>query len=79
MVDNVGNEDISREKRVFFDNLAWMTSSEAAHYLRMTEGALRTAVYRGQIRARKWRRRLYFRKLDIDLLLEGSFLTKGGT
>lgn len=56
-----------------FDNLVWMmTSEEAARYLRTTVGALRTAVCRGQILARKWRRRLYFKKIELDLLLEGS-------
>jgi excisionase family DNA binding protein len=55
-----------------FDNLVWMTSEEAATYLRTTVGALRTAVCRGQIRARKWRRRLYFKKMELDLLLESS-------
>lgn len=55
-----------------FDNLVWMTSEEAAKYLRTSVGALRTAVCRGQIRARKWRRRLYFKKHELDLLLEGS-------
>jgi excisionase family DNA binding protein len=55
-----------------FENLVWMTSEEAAAYLRTTVGALRTAVYRGQIRARKWRRRLYFKKIELDLLLESS-------
>jgi excisionase family DNA binding protein len=55
-----------------FDNLVWMTSEEAAKYLRKTVGALRTAVNRGQIRARRWRRRLYFKKIELDLLLEDS-------
>ena len=59
-------------ENAFFENLVWMTSEEAAQYLRTTVGALRTAVCRGQIRARKWRRRLYFKKLELDLLLEGS-------
>lgn len=61
----------------FFENLVWMTSEEAARYLRKTVGALRTAVCRGQIRARKWRRRLYFRKIELDRMLESSQI-KGG-
>ena len=56
----------------FFENLVWMTSEEAARYLRKSVGALRTAVCRGQLRARKWRRRLYFRKIELDRLLESS-------
>jgi hypothetical protein len=57
----------------FFENLAWMNSSEAARYLRISAGALRTAVYRGQVRSRKWRRKLYFRKSELDFMLEKSF------
>ncbi|MBU6375070.1 MAG: helix-turn-helix domain-containing protein [Bdellovibrionales bacterium] len=55
-----------------FDKLVWMTSEEAARYLRKSIGALRTAVCRGQIRARKWRRRLYFRRTELDRMLELS-------
>ena len=66
--------DMGDEKSspALFENLVWMTSAEAARYLRKTAGALRTAVCRRQIRACKWRRRLYFKKLELDLLLEGS-------
>ncbi len=64
------------EVEPLFENLVWMTSEEAARYLRKTVGALRTAVCRGQIRARKWRRRLYFKKFELDVLLESS-LNKG--
>jgi len=62
----------------FFENLVWLDSEEAAEYLRMSIGALRTAVCRGQIGARKWRRRLYFRRAELDRLLETS-QNKGGT
>ncbi len=57
---------------VIFDNLVWMTSAEAAQYLRKSVGALRTAVCRKQITARKWRRRLYFKRLELDRLLDSS-------
>lgn len=60
-----------------FENLVWLNSKDAANYLRKTAGALRTAVCRGQIRAYKWRRRLYFKKSELDRLLAGAFL-KGG-
>ena len=49
-----------------------MNSEEAAFYLRMTVGALRTAVCRGQIKARKFQRRLYFKRKDLDSLLENA-------
>jgi len=54
------------------DKLVWMTSDEAAKYLRKTVGALRTAIYRGQIRGRKFRRRLYFKRSELDRMLEAS-------
>ena len=60
-----------------FDNLVWMSSAEAASYLRKSTGALRTAVSRGQLSCRKWRRRLYFRKSELDRLLDNSQKTGG--
>ena len=56
-----------------FDNLVWFNSVDAARYLRITVGALRSAVSRGQLNYRKWRRRLYFKKVELDRLLETSF------
>lgn len=56
----------------FFNNLIWMNSEEAAFYLRMTVGALRTAVCRGQIKAKKFQRRLYFKRKDLDFLLDNA-------
>ncbi|MBS1958330.1 MAG: helix-turn-helix domain-containing protein [Bdellovibrionales bacterium] len=49
-----------------------MNSAEAASYIRKSVGALRTAVCRGQISCYKWQRRLYFRKTDLDKIIEGS-------
>lgn len=60
-----------------FDNLIWMTSAEAAKYLRKSVGALRVMVCRGHVRARKFKRRLYFRKTELEYLLSSSEL-KGG-
>ena len=57
---------------VEFDRLTWLDSKEAANYLRKTANALRIMVYRGYIRPRKFRRRLYFRRLELDRLLESS-------
>lgn len=62
-----------------FDNLVWMNSREAAAYLRKftkegepSVGAIRAAVCRGQIRARKWRRRLYFKRVELDRLIDAA-------
>lgn len=60
------------EDGLFFDNLVWLNSEEAARYLRKTVAAIRTAVCRGQIKARKWRRRLYFKRRDLEALIEHS-------
>lgn len=68
-----------------FDRLTvWLNSEEAAIYLRKftkdgkpSVGAIRAAVCRGLIRARRWRRRLYFKKAELDLMLESSDF-KGG-
>jgi excisionase family DNA binding protein len=67
----------SNESTTLFENLKWMTTSEAATYLRKSANALRTAVCRGQITARKFRRRLYFKRSELDRLIETS-TTVGG-
>lgn len=56
----------------FFDQLTWLNTDEAAKYLRKTKNALFIMVNRGYIRVRKYRRRLYFRKVELDRLLESS-------
>lgn len=72
MVDTILAQPSFGSSEVLFDKLVWMTSEEAAGYLRKTVGALRVAVHRGQLRARKWRRRLYFKRSDLDRMLETS-------
>lgn len=64
--------DASIEASMFFENLVWMTSAETARYLRKTVGALRVMVCRGQLPARKWRGRLYFKRTEVDALLDSS-------
>ena len=60
------------ESTSFFKNRIWVDSKEAADYLRISYGALRNAVYRKQIIARKFRRRLYFKVSELNRLLEAS-------
>ena len=67
----------SNESAKLFDNLNWMTTNEAATYLRKSTNALRTAVCRGHVSAKKFRRRLYFKRSDLDRLIEPS-TTIGG-
>lgn len=59
-------------EQIEFDRLTWLDSKEAAAYLRKSANALRIMVYRGYIRPRKLRRRLYFRKIELDRLVESS-------
>ena len=81
------NENYTRDKRaerrysgdvefldstMLFDNFKWMTTNEAAAYLRKSTNAIRTAVCRGHIKARKFRRRLYFKRSELDHLIETS-------
>lgn len=72
-----GQEIRKNPEPLFFENLEWMTSREAAQYLRKSAGALRVMVHRGQIPARMFFRRLYFKKSELDCLLESSS-QKGG-
>ena len=65
------------EAPMLFDNYKWMTTNEAAAYLRKSTNAIRTAVCRGHIKARKFRRRLYFKRSELDRLIETS-TTVGG-
>ncbi len=53
-----------------FNRLTWLNCSEAATYLRKTPNALRIMVSRGYIRPRRLRRRLYFRRVELDRVLE---------
>lgn len=51
----------------FFENQnirEWLTTKEAAHFLGVTENALRIMVYRNQIPVYKFGRRLRFKFLD---------------
>ena len=54
-------------------NAKWMTSDQAAAYLGKTRNALWLLVSRGLLVKRKWQGRLYFKKAEIDRLLEGSY------
>jgi hypothetical protein len=59
-----GEEDLNR--------LTWLDSKEAARYLRKTRNALLIMVSRGTVKPRKLGRRLYFRRVELDQLLESS-------
>jgi hypothetical protein len=54
------------------DHLTWLDSKEAAQYLRKTANALRIMTYKGYVRPRRFKRRLYFLRVELDRLLESS-------
>lgn len=56
-----------------FDNLIWLTTNEAAIFLRKSSHALRQMIYKGRIRPRKFGGRLYFKKSELDQLVDTSF------
>lgn len=60
------------EEQEFFHNLKWLKSEDAAKYLRTSVGQIRNMVYRGQLKARKFQNRLYFKRRELDFLLEAS-------
>lgn len=57
----------------FFDNLIWLTTDEAASFLRKSSHALRQMTYKGRIRPRKFGGRLYFKKAELNDLVDTSF------
>lgn len=66
-----------RSSTLIFENLIWLTTKEAAVYLRRSVNAIHTLVSRRKLRARKFSNRLYFKKEELDYLIETSQL-KGG-
>lgn len=56
-----------------FDNLIWLTTEEAAKFLRKSSHALRQLAYKGKVRPRKFSGRLYFKKEELHELIDSSF------
>jgi excisionase family DNA binding protein len=56
-----------------FDNLTWMTTREAAFYLRVSEAQVRNMVWRGQLKSYHLHNKLRFLKSDLDQLLTPAF------
>lgn len=78
--DFLYNRDLERVPKgpsLLFENLIWLTTKEAAVYLRRSVNAVHTLVSRRKLRARKFSNRLYFKKDELDYLIETSQL-KGG-
>lgn len=56
-----------------FERLTWLDTNDAATYLRKSANAIRILVCRGYLKPRKFRRRLYFLRNELDRLLESSY------
>jgi len=50
----------------------WMTSDEVATYLGRSKNAVWLLVSRGLLVKRKWLGRLYFKRSEIDRLIESG-------
>ena len=75
MVNVITNQGINLEMctpDTLFNKLIWLTTEEAASYLRKSANAIRIMVHKKILRARKFRRRLYFRREELDALIETS-------
>jgi excisionase family DNA binding protein len=63
----------TRGQGQIFENLTWLNANEAAEYLRLPSvGMLRVLVCKREVPFHKWGRRLRFRKLELDRLIEAS-------
>ncbi len=70
---NDKNAVIDNNGQMFFENLKWLTSSEATVYLRIPSlNALRQLVYRRKIPFYKIGRKLLFNKAELDLFIKSS-------
>jgi hypothetical protein len=75
MVNYKKNQNVSHEmcdSDMLFDNRIWLKTDEAADYLRKSVNAVRILVCRGLLPVKKFRRRLYFKRSDLDSLLNTS-------
>lgn len=62
--------EFSRE--LILDKLTWLSSKDAGVYLGKSANAIRIMVHRGHLRPRRLGGRMYFRRTEIDRLIEFS-------
>ncbi|MCB0415119.1 MAG: helix-turn-helix domain-containing protein [Bdellovibrionales bacterium] len=67
---------IATERAVSLGDLKWMTTIEAAQYLRVSVGSIKNMVYRGMLSPRKLGRLNRFLRDDLDRAI--SLPAKGG-
>ena len=61
---------IAREPVSSLENVRWLTTNEAAQYLRVSISSLKTMIYRGQVRAHKLGRRNRFLIDELERLIK---------
>lgn len=61
-----------QNSELFFDKLKWITTKEAALYLRVSVGQIRNMVWRGQLVSYRMNNRLRFLRSDIDKVVKPS-------
>lgn len=71
---NCINKSIAENENsaLLFENLKWITTKEAAQYLRVSVGQIRNMVWRGQLSSHRVNNRLRFLKSDIDKIVKPS-------
>jgi hypothetical protein len=69
----------AKDSGQLFENLEWLTTKEVAIYLRKisdfgdpSTNAIHKLVSKGKVRRRKFAGRLYFKKRELDYLVESS-------
>jgi len=71
---NNGNKVFDeKSEATLFDKIKWMTSKEAAFFLRTSVGQIRNLVWRGKLRAYHYGSRLRFLRSDVDNLMKPAF------
>ncbi|MCP4913507.1 MAG: helix-turn-helix domain-containing protein [Oligoflexia bacterium] len=60
-----------------FNNLVWLTTKETATYLRRSVNAVHILASKGKLKARKFCNRLYFKREELDYLIETSHIVGG--
>ncbi len=62
----------NEKSALLFENLKWITTKEAAQYLRVSVGQIRNMVWRGQLPSHRVNNRLRFLRSDIDKIVKPS-------
>ncbi len=71
---NCINKSIAEKENsaLLFEKLKWITTREAAEYLRLSVGQIRNMVWRGQLTSYRLNNRLRFLKSDLDKIMKSS-------